>query len=173
KISNIEKTEIRKKYNIPLDTVIYISVGRQNKAKNPLFAIDKFSQISNNSDNAFLILIGDGLLFQDVQGYLGSKGLTERSLLIRNIPFESISELYGISTYFISGCREEKFGLVALEALACGCRPLLPRSGAFPELYPSPEFFYEPVVNAWGDDSSFQKKRLEILSSLKWTKSIS
>ncbi|EHY0964273.1 glycosyltransferase family 4 protein, partial [Vibrio parahaemolyticus] len=87
KISSPEKSEIRKKYNIPLDSIIYISVGRQNKAKNPFLVIDKFIQISKDSDDAFLIMVGDGVLFQNVQSYLDSKGLIGRYLLIRNIPF--------------------------------------------------------------------------------------
>lgn len=149
----------------------FISVGRMNSVKDPFAVINIFKDIKKLKPKATLILIGDGPLYSDVLAYCSE--LEDESIkVIKHVSFESISGYYKKSDFFISGCREEKFGLVVLEAIACGCFPLLPYSSAFPELYKDSSFYYDGGVFLPDNDDKLKELKENLLPNFTWNKII-
>ncbi|MGL4370637.1 MAG: glycosyltransferase, partial [Spirochaetota bacterium] len=150
---------------------VYISVGRLVPYKNPLRVLDIFCRAEKENPSARLIYIGDGILRAPLLARAGSLGIRERLVYMPRVAFEKIPGCYAAADYFVSACDTEGFGLAALESLMCGCRALLPKSGAFPEIFRDKAFFY-------GGDYSFDKNPPDektvndILSSFTWDRSL-
>jgi glycosyltransferase involved in cell wall biosynthesis len=147
---------------------VYISVGRMIAYKNPLRILDIFLRNEAKNPNARLIYIGDGILREKFINYAEELGLSDRVIYKARVPFCEIALSYSAADYFISGCDTEGFGLAAIESLICGCRPVLPHRGAFPEIFRHASFFYN-------GDLSFKKgKRNEkessrVLGEFSWS----
>ncbi|QHS61999.1 glycosyltransferase family 4 protein [Chitinophaga agri] len=141
-ISRQVTTDIRASLGMN-DNEIYISVGRMIAVKEPLDVIRFFSEIYKKNSAARLIFVGDGDLVEAVKQKISSLGLDDVVTLIGRVNFEDIPAYYRASDYFISACKIEAFGLVALEALACGAMPLVPWKGAFPEIFVDRIFSYD------------------------------
>lgn len=163
-ISKFSKAELWDKYKIKADVIyngfnkfpvnninidiknnkiIFISVGRMIEYKNPYKVIDVFKEAKKQIPNAYLILIGEGILEKNVEKYIKLNNLEKDILLRKKISFQEMGIWYSKSKYFISGCEIEGFGLAALEAVACGCIPILPNSGAFPEIFLDKKYLYD------------------------------
>lgn len=123
--------------------VIFISVGRMIEYKNPFRVIDIFKIAKKQIPNAYLILIGEGILEKKEKKYIIKNNLENDILLKRRIDFSQMGVWYRKSKYFISACDREGFGLAALEAVACGCIPILPNKGAFPEIFLDKKYLYD------------------------------
>lgn len=198
-VSNFTKKGIEKVYGIKVDVIynglseiyiknrliskkkinqkkIFISVGRMVASKNPLKVIDIFEQAIKFYNDSYLIFIGDGKLLGDVKNYAYKKNLNNKILFIKKVPVEEMIKWYIKADYFISACEIEGFGLSALEATACGCMPILPKKGAFPEIFIKDRYlydvnkvdaikFFEPTL----EDEKFLSK---IVKKYTWEKAI-
>ena len=167
--------ELLNKYNLNGKT-LFISVGRMIEYKNPFRVIEVFEQAKKQIDNAYLIFIGKGILLNKVKKYVEEKNLKEDILFIKEVPYDDIRKWYSNAMYFISGADTEDFGLAPLEAIACGCIPVLPKGGAFPEIFIKDRYLYdinkidnikfiEPTI----EDIKFLS---EVLKKYTWEKSI-
>jgi len=131
-------------YNAHLEhKKVFISVGRMIEGKNPWRVIDIFTQIASHSTDCHLIFIGSGVLWAEVVAYAKQKNVFDQISFIQQVDYGEMPQYYAGCDYFISGCDMEGFGLGALEAFACGCYPLLPVAGAFPEIFQCEAFFYD------------------------------
>lgn len=168
--------ELLKKYNLS-NKVICISVGRMIEYKKPFRVIDVFENIRKYFNNGHLVFIGEGILKKDVEEYVKNKGLKDSVTFIEKVSFDDICKWYSNSKYFISGADLEGFGLAALEAVSCGCIPILPNKGAFPELFIDKKYLYDidkinnirPIELTETDKIYLNK----VLNDLTWEKSIS
>lgn len=168
--------DLMNRYNLNRK-ILFISVGRMVEYKNPFRVIDVFEQAKKQINNAFLIFIGKGILLNKAKKYAEKKSLKKDILFIEEIPYDDIKKWYSNATYFISGCNTEDFGLAPLEAVACRCFPILPRGGAFPEIFVKDKYFYD--VNKI-DNIKFFKPTIEdreylfkVLEKYTWEKAIS
>ena len=148
--SDMPREESRASFGIDGCGPVYISVGRMIAYKDPLRVLDIFLKAEKDNPSARLIYIGDGILRQDFLRRSGDAELAGRVLYFSRVSFAEIARAYAAADYFLSGCDTEGFGLAAIESLMCGCRPVLPQSGAFSEIFRAPSFFYR-------EDLSFDK----------------
>lgn len=156
--------------------ILFISVGRMVEYKNPFRVIDVFEQAKKQNNNSYLIFIGKGILLNKIKRYIERKNLKNDVLFIEEIPYDEIRKWYSNATYFISGCDTEDFGLAPLEAVACNCIPILPKGGAFPEIFVKDRYLYD--VNKINDIKFFEPTKddknflSEVLKKYTWKKSI-
>lgn len=70
-------------------------------------------------DDTVLILAGDGELFDDMNALAAELGL-KNVYFVHNQPHEKLRKLYSIADVSLLTSRKEPFGLVIIEAMACG-----------------------------------------------------
>lgn len=177
--NGFDKFEIKKNKKLDIDKkkVIFISVGRMVEYKNPFKVIDIFKVAKKQISNAYLILVGEGILQKRIRKYISKNNLENDVLIKERIDFSEMGIWYKHAKYFISACKREGFGLAALEAVACGCIPILPNSGAFPEIFLDRKYLYDinTIDNSFNfiDLSDTDRRFLDnIVEKYSWNNSI-
>ena len=117
KYSEITREKIRNKYKLQNQFVIG-HVGRFEKVKNHKFIIDIFEELCRKHSNAKLMLVGDGVLEDDVKRYVAEKKLEHNVLFLGKQ--SNVNELYQAMDYFILPSEKEGFSMVLLEAQSTG-----------------------------------------------------
>ncbi|MDO4291390.1 MAG: glycosyltransferase [Eggerthellaceae bacterium] len=123
KFSESYRMEIRTKLQVPDDCYLVGNVGRVDRRKNPLFAIEVFSDLLESGVAARCLLVGDGDLKNEVLDYAEKLGCLE-SLTV--LPATSEPEkYYSALDALIMPSVTEGFGLAALEAQCSGLPVLM------------------------------------------------
>jgi len=115
------KEMLRKKFKIPEDNLIILSLGRLTSQKQPQKLIETFEVIEKNLVDITLVVAGKGKLSEPIKEYAMKKN-------IRNIKFmgfvldEDLPDLYACSDYFIIASMYEggEPVLTVAEAMASG-----------------------------------------------------
>ena len=107
---------------------------------------------------ARLLLVGDGPERVKAQQIAEEAGITERVLFLGKQT--SVAELLACSDLFLLPSQHEAFGLVALEAMACGVPVVATRIGGIPEVVSHGESGYLAPV---GDVEAMAAASLELL----------
>ena len=81
KFSFIKRNKMRKKLNIPSDTIVVGQTGRMTPQKNPIGIVDIFYEFQKLHPNAYLILIGDGELKDEIIKKIKYYGIESKTLL--------------------------------------------------------------------------------------------
>jgi L-malate glycosyltransferase len=103
---------------------------------------DVVSVFANISDRipARLLLVGDGPERVRAQEQAAQRGVSDRVIFLGKQ--NSVAELLACSDLFLLPSENEAFGLVALEAMACGVPVLSSDVGGLPEVMPDPPAGY-------------------------------
>ncbi len=112
------KKDLRKKYNLPEDERILLSLGRLTEAKQPYQLIEVFSLIERNGKGITLVVAGDGELLKRVRKLAVRKGLKKVRFLGHLNHDKDVPELYSCSDYYIMASKFEGQPLTLLEAMA-------------------------------------------------------
>lgn len=110
------KSFIKEKFNIT-DGINLLFVGRVSKDKNLDFLSDVYEQISNIREDINLIIAGDGPY---LQGYREKMQKFKRVVFTGQVDREILPEIYSGSDLFVFPSTTDTFGMVVLEAQACG-----------------------------------------------------
>ena len=114
-INSEEKIELRKKFGLPLNSLIWISAGNLTELKNPMFLIDVWKRHFKKNNKHHLLFIGGGTL-QDACRSAGAGN--------DNIHFtgrvSDVNRYLQASDYILSASKSEGLPNAVLEAMACG-----------------------------------------------------
>lgn len=93
-------------------------VGRFEKAKNHEFLIDVFTEVAEQEEKAFLLLIGEGSLMESIRKKVSELHLEKKVLFlgVRN----DVADLYNVMDVFLFPSLYEGLGMVAVEAQVNG-----------------------------------------------------
>ena len=105
-----------KELNIPKNAKIILTVGRLSFEKNIETLIKSFKKISN--ENVFLVIVGKGSQKRYLEELVKKLNISKRVIFTgeRN----DVERFYRIADLFVLPSSYEGFGLVYLEAMACG-----------------------------------------------------
>lgn len=131
RFQNIErsKEDIRKSLGIPETAFVVGHVGRFHPVKNHSFLVDVFKEICAKRDDAFLLLVGHGDLFDAVAEQVRAYGLSDKVCMLSYRT--DVPELMKAMDVFIFPSIYEGLGMVLIEAQVSGLRCIV--SDTIPE----------------------------------------
>jgi glycosyltransferase involved in cell wall biosynthesis len=112
------RNEIRLKYKIGKDVILYGCVARFRKQKNHVFLIDVFRSLLNKNNNLKLMLIGNGELIGEIKDKVKSMGIEKNVIFIENV--SNVSKLIQAFDAFLMPSLYEGFPIAGVEAQAAG-----------------------------------------------------
>lgn len=117
RISDEEKLELRNKLSLKTDKVYVITVGQFIERKGFDLLLEGWRKL--NSENAELIIIGGGDDRPKYEAFIAENKL-ENVTIIDFLDKKALYEYYKASDIFILPTREDVWGLVINESMACG-----------------------------------------------------
>ena len=126
----------------------FLWVGRLNTNKDPLTVLAAFGHYLDICAEAKLFMIfQEETLLPELKIILsGTAGLPQAVSLIGQVPHEELPYWYSAADFYISGSHREGSGFALLEAMACGCIPVVTNIPSFRKITDNGKygFLYEP-----------------------------
>ena len=114
------KRKLRKRFNLPEDGLILLSLGRLTEAKQPYKLIEVFSLVNKSIKDITLVVAGGGELLEGAKKLAKEKGLENVRFLGYVDHEKDVPDLYAGSDYYIMTPIYEGQPLTLLEAMASG-----------------------------------------------------
>src|SRR3989344_3655844 len=124
------KGSVRKRFKIPVDAAIILSVGRLEREKgfDVLLRVYAASKV-----DAYILIAGDGILREELVALTKELGIAERVVFVDAVPHEEIWDYYADSDVFVLLSVSEALGLVVWEAMYMGLPVIGRRTGGILE----------------------------------------
>jgi len=115
-----KKKELRRRFNLPEDGRILLSLGRLAEVKQPYKLIELFSLVEKGLRNVTLVVAGSGELAQKTRQLASDKGL-KRIRFLGHVDYQDeVPDLYVCCDYYIMTSKYEGLPLTLLEAMSSG-----------------------------------------------------
>ncbi|WP_043933621.1 N-acetyl-alpha-D-glucosaminyl L-malate synthase BshA [Bacillus sp. EB01] len=150
--------DLKKKLRIEDEEKVVIHVSNFRPVKRVGDVIRTFARISESMP-AKLLLVGDGPEMRNVTRLVEELGLKGKVLFLGKQ--DNVEELYSISDLMLLLSEKESFGLVALEAMACGVPCIGTNIGGIPEVIEDGVTGY---ICRLGDIEDISNRAIAILS---------
>lgn len=127
------KTDLRKKFKIPLNLPVVLYVGRFDKDKQVEVLISAIEKVLNKKE-IFFILCGNGKQKRKYLDLINDLDLKKNTLVIGFLKHkDEMPKIYQLADVFATASPIETQGIVVLEAMASGLPIVGPNGGALPE----------------------------------------
>lgn len=113
-----DRDGIRKELDLPRDAKIVLNVGRFVPHKRQAFLVTVASELVQQRDDVYFLLIGDGLTHEQVESDVKKSDLGQRFRFVRGAA--SLDSYWLASDVFAFASINEGFGIVVVEAGAAG-----------------------------------------------------
>lgn len=156
--------QLKADFGVKEDEKVIIHVSNFRPVKRVKDVIESFQKITEMIP-AKLLLVGDGREMGKISQMVDERHLTKQVLFLGKQ--ENLEELYAISDLLLLLSEKESFGLVALEAMACGVPCVGTNTGGIPEVIENGRTGYICEV---GDIDMISSMSLKILQDdeLHW-----
>jgi glycosyltransferase involved in cell wall biosynthesis len=121
------------KYHLK-NKMVLLNLGLMIDRKNVLFLLNVFEKLHQKNQNLKLIFCGNGPLKQTLKSESISKGLSDSVLILDPVFAEEKNKLFNLADVFMFPSKNEGFGLVAAEAMACGKPVIASNNTSLPEI---------------------------------------
>jgi glycosyltransferase involved in cell wall biosynthesis len=118
-----KNNEMKKELGIKSKYIV-LYVGRLVEEKGLFTLLSAFKEVNNSFDNVTLLIVGEGKLRYKLEGFISQKEIDN----VRFTGFIKNKELpsyYGIADIFVLPSRDEPWGVVVTEAMACALPVIL------------------------------------------------
>lgn len=149
---------LKEEFGIPEDEKVMIHVSNFRPVKRVPDVVKSFAKIVKQM-KAKLLLIGDGPEMSVVSRLVDQLKIKDKVLFLGKQ--DNLEELYSISDLMLLLSEKESFGLVALEAMACGVPCIGTNIGGLPEVIIDGETGY---ICELGNIEEIAQKALHILA---------
>lgn len=120
KFSAINRMKKRSELQIDDSKTVFTLIGRLSPQKNPLKAMEIFAEYYNKNNNSILLVVGDGVLKQDVINYINNNNLNS---CVKMLGFrDDVSELMSCADILLMPSLFEGLPLTAIEAECNGLK---------------------------------------------------
>jgi glycosyltransferase involved in cell wall biosynthesis len=124
---------------------VFLSVGNFTENKNQQLQLEAFHEALPSMPNAELWLAGDGPRLDRCKSLAKDLNIESRVKFLGRITREKVIECLGVSRAFLITSHHETFGVVAIEALACGVPVISTRCGGPEEILGEHGHWIEPT----------------------------
>ncbi|MDQ0228779.1 N-acetyl-alpha-D-glucosaminyl L-malate synthase BshA [Metabacillus malikii] len=152
-----DASHLKREYGIKDDEKVIIHVSNFRKVKRVQDVVYSFQLIQRKIQSK-LLLVGDGPEMSFVSKLVRELGLTDKVLFLGKQ--DNLEELYSLSDLMLLLSEKESFGLVLLEAMACGVPCIGTIAGGIPEVILEGETGYLCEV---GDIEAISFKAIQLL----------
>ncbi|MCS0786947.1 N-acetyl-alpha-D-glucosaminyl L-malate synthase BshA [Cytobacillus firmus] len=149
---------LKEEYGIKPDEKVIIHVSNFRGVKRVPDVVKAFAKITEEVPSK-LLLVGDGPEMTVICGLVNDLQLKDKVLFLGKQ--DNLEELYSISDLMLLLSEKESFGLVALEAMACGVPCIGTNTGGIPEVISDGETGY---ICTLGDITDISKKAIKLLN---------
>jgi glycosyltransferase involved in cell wall biosynthesis len=126
----------------------FLWVGRLNANKDPLTVLTGFGQYLQINPDAKLYMIyqTEDIVNDVMQLFASNKILSNAVVLVGKVPNTELPYWYSAADFYISGSHKEGSGYALLEAMACGCIPVVTAIPSYQKIAGSSKcgFLYPP-----------------------------
>lgn len=121
-LSQDEKTKLKRKWNIPMDSKVLVSVGRLAREKNLEEIFLYFSRLiqEEKGENLTLLIAGDGPDKMRLEQLAIKLQLEKKVIFTGMIDPEEVGKYYQLGDVFVCASNSETQGITYIEALASG-----------------------------------------------------
>ena len=115
-----DQAECRKTLGLPLDKQILLTVGNLVEVKGHRYLVEAMAELAKQKKDVLCVIVGSGLLKGKLEQQIRSLGLEEYVHLAGGKPHEEIPMWMNACDVFVLPSLKESFGIVQVEAIACG-----------------------------------------------------
>jgi len=125
--------DFRRKYALDSEKIIFF-IGRHVYEKGIHILIDAFRKVLDNFYDVKLVIAGNGPMTGELYSKAHFLGLSHKVLFTGFVTDDERKKLFKIADIAVFPSLYEPFGIVALEAMASGCVPVVSDIGGFSEI---------------------------------------
>jgi len=126
---------LRKKHGLPDNAFVVLTLRRLVERMGIDLLLEATAQASKQHPRLHLLIAGSGPAREKLERQANELGIADRIRFLGYVPDDEVPDLYRLADLFIVPTRaEENFGLIVLEAAACGTPVAATPAGSLPEL---------------------------------------
>lgn len=131
----IDSSSARIELGLPVDKKIILNIANLEEHKGQRYLIESMKNILVTHSDVMLYIVGQGSLRHDLQMLIDMNGLQNKIILAGgNKPAEEIPLWMNACDVFVLSSLSESFGIVQIEAMACGKPVVATRNGGSEEI---------------------------------------
>jgi len=130
-------TDCRRKLRLALNKKIILTIGGLDKGKGHQFLIEATKILIKKQKNLLCLIIGDGQLRRSLNLQINKSKLDKQIKLLGYVKHKDLNNWFNASNLFVLPSLSESFGVVQIEAMACGKPVVATKNGGSEELITS------------------------------------
>lgn len=134
-----DQKKTREALNLPVDLSILLTVGNLVKVKNHDILIRAVAELKKRNKSLICFIIGGGPQRRELKRLIADLNLEKEVHLIGPIPHNEVFQWMNACDLFVLASQKESFGVVQIEALACGKPIVATKNGGSEEIISSDE----------------------------------
>lgn len=134
-----DQGECRRVLGLPVDRKILLTVGNLVEVKGHRYLVEAMGRVVKEREDVLCVIVGSGPLKGKLERQIRDLGLEGHVRLVGGRPHEEIPLWMNACDVFVLPSLRESFGIVQVEAMACGKPVVATRNGGSEEIILSEE----------------------------------